>query len=485
MALAKRSLVKDGTAIDCSAQKHIDDIENKRKKRPCDDAYKYDDKSFLPQKKRIHGPPQSSQLPQPPPPSSSASIPLAQQSLSGARMQLRQSSDEQDDETLIRETQAALKSLSGNWPGGSLYKHEINDENPTFQNLFEEQKNNAARKMSPTISTTTAATAADPFYNGHYDGGGKDDYIFRDYHQSGGGSNKARSDLKSLQKFRRIDKDDRHSKDKGSHVIVSNYQPHDFTELVDDSSSELHTDGGGDPSKDDSGMHRPVAYSNSYMMAKSNDTYVAYPRSTAPFSQSSAFKPLTDSRRGYGGQHHDGVYGYGPPPQHDMDETDKLRMQIKEEDSTTKSMDSPDSKHYTILQPAGVDSKAASVLQDIAREGVVSVAAVSSTSSPGCVTSTTPNDHNNNINNINSNKVAYVMDHRVMVPPFSPGSINRGKMYLKIYLVRVGHIYVGSSLNFKAYAGKSGYEFYGCKRICCQKRKLVYCGNFAKKKCYQ
>jgi hypothetical protein len=42
---------------------------------------------------------------------------------------------------------------------------------------------------------------------------------------------------------------------------------------------------------------------------------------------------------------------------------------------------SPDtnSKQYTILQPAGVGSRAASAIQDIAREGVVSVAAVSST----------------------------------------------------------------------------------------------------------
>ena len=46
------------------------------------------------------------------------------------------------------------------------------------------------------------------------------------------------------------------------------------------------------------------------------------------------------------------------------------------------SIGSPDanSKQYTILQPAGLGSRAASAIQDIAREGVVSVTAISNTS---------------------------------------------------------------------------------------------------------
>ncbi|PSN54603.1 hypothetical protein C0J52_07400 [Blattella germanica] len=67
-----------------------------------------------------------------------------------------------DDETLIRETEAALKSLSGSWPGprGSFYnrgitEHEDRFESPTFENLFEEKKVN--NKMSPSSSSSSSS----------------------------------------------------------------------------------------------------------------------------------------------------------------------------------------------------------------------------------------------------------------------------------------------------------------------------------------
>lgn len=67
-----------------------------------------------------------------------------------------------DDETLIRETEAALKSLSGSWPGprSSFYsrgitEHEDRFESPTFENLFEEKKVNS--KMSPSSSSSSSS----------------------------------------------------------------------------------------------------------------------------------------------------------------------------------------------------------------------------------------------------------------------------------------------------------------------------------------
>ena len=67
-----------------------------------------------------------------------------------------------DDETLIRETEAALKSLSGSWPGPrtSFYsrgitEHEDRFESPTFENLFEEKKVN--NKMSPSSSSSSSS----------------------------------------------------------------------------------------------------------------------------------------------------------------------------------------------------------------------------------------------------------------------------------------------------------------------------------------
>lgn len=56
-----------------------------------------------------------------------------------------------------------------------------------------------------------------------------------------------------------------------------------------------------------------------------------------------------------------------------------------------KPIDSPDSKQYTTLQPAGIGSRAASVLKDIVRDGVLSVSAVGS-SLTDTVSSTTAND---------------------------------------------------------------------------------------------
>lgn len=405
MALVKRALTKDTHHLD-QPLKQPDDVENaKRKKRASreDENYKHEDKIFMLQKKRVLGPPPNT----------------------NARQHIgRQNSEDQDDETLIRETQAALKNLSGNWPGGSIYKISDQDENPTFQNLFEE-KNNGGRKMSPTISTTISN---ENMIDSHQY---KDEYIFKDF------NGKCRSDLKNFHKCRR-DKDDfmmaqqqQQHRHKEKHP-VSHYQPHDFTELVDDSSNELHIDiASTNGNKDENGLTQ-------HGMPKRDDrTYnLTYSGSRPTFSQSSAFKPIAENRKN--GHGLIGPYpteatfvSYPHECSHSMNgcgensegvsdsvcsDKDKIivKSQIKEEDPS-KPVDSPDSKHYTILQPAGVGSKAASVMQDIAREGVVSVAAVSSTSSPGLgsVSSTTVGD-----------KPSY-MDR--IVPAFSPGSMNRGK----------------------------------------------------------
>lgn len=380
MAVAKRSLMKDPN-VDSHFMKKTDDYDiTKRKKRTGRDDelnYKSDEKFFFMQKKHNIGPAQTNRT-----------------------HMNRQNSDEQDDETLIRETQAALKSLSGSWPDsrGSLYKISDQDENPTFQNLFDDKHN--GHKMSPTISTTTGA-------EGVIDVQYKDGYLYKDFNL------KCRPDIKCLQKFRREkDESQLQQRHKDSTKSNSQYQPHDFTELVDDSSGELMDIGGA---KDD--FNRRDIKGDMYYNCTMRPT----------FSQTSAFKPLGDVRKNCptniaGSYSLDNSYGnYGSDTQVNLCEGETknekkkntLKSPIKEEDAA-KSVDSPDSKHYTILQPAGVGSKAASVIEDVAREGVVSVSAVSSTSSPenSAVSSTTVND-----------KLVYDR----MVPPFSPGSINKGK----------------------------------------------------------
>lgn len=391
MAVAKRSLMKDPNA-DSHFLKKTDDYDiTKRKKRTSRDDelnYKPDEKYFFMQKKHNIGPPQPNRT-----------------------HMNRQNSDEQDDETLIRETQAALKSLSGGWPDsrGSLYKIGDQDENPTFQNLFDDKHN--GHKMSPTISTTTGT-------EGGMDVQYKDGYLYKDF------SMKCRSDIKSLQKFRR-DKDESILQQRHKELAKCNsqYQPHDFTELVDDSSGELMDIGGV---KDDFNR-RDIK----------GDMYVNYNCTMRPtFSQLSAFKPLVDNRKNCptnippGTYPIDNSYGtYGSDGQVNLCESDTktdkrknaLKSHIKEEEAA-KPVGSPDSKHYTILQPAGVGSKAASVIEDVARDGVVSVSAVSSTSSPdiSTVSSTTVND-----------KLMYDR----MVPPFSPGSINKGESMQTVTII--------------------------------------------------
>ncbi|XP_037884411.1 uncharacterized protein LOC119634377 [Glossina fuscipes] len=69
----------------------------------------------------------------------------------------KEEQEQEDDETLIRETQAALKSLSGSWPAearNNPYRLNEQDENPpAFQNLFEENRkqkeNDQARMNAP------------------------------------------------------------------------------------------------------------------------------------------------------------------------------------------------------------------------------------------------------------------------------------------------------------------------------------------------
>lgn len=379
MALAKRSLMKEQT-IDHSVVKTEENEILKRRKRPVrdDEIYKQDEKQYYPQKKRALGAPQNNRQHNP-----------------------RQNSEDQDDETLIRETQAALKSLSGSFPDsrGSLFKINDQDESPAFQNLFEVKNN--ARRMSPIISTANNQSFAE-----------SNDYLYRDP--------KNRNDIRNYQKHRR-DEYAASSKNRlDSMKSHSQYQSHDFNELMDDSSGELqidmvngvHKDDGSYVGKSSSGEER----------CKNNEVYLNYPgHRGAQFSQNSAFRPPIDKRASGLSLPMTNPYlhsesGYGPYAP-DMSGVmggngDKeVKMHIKDEE-LSKSADSPDSKHYTILQPA-VGSKAASVMQDIAREGVVSVPAVSSSTSSPELTSTMATD-----------KIAY---DRPM-PPFSPGSSSKGNI---------------------------------------------------------
>ncbi|XP_055681980.1 myelin transcription factor 1 isoform X2 [Lutzomyia longipalpis] len=364
MALAKRSSALKEEYHEPPVKNEIDCCDNgKRKKRP---SREEEERQSFAQKKRALG--------------ISQQVPL--------RGIQKQNSEDQDDETLIRETQAALKSLSGSWPDSQRNPYRMNeqDENPpAFQNLFEE--NHQDHKLSPTTPLPSANHIES------HGGNLKDVITLRD------------KKSEQMQTARR-----RANREEGDGKVRDKYYPSpDFNELVDDSSNDLEIDisEGGD--KDD---HRQEKLRNSG-------------HTKAPYGSVSAFKPPSDMIRKNGSIAPIAIgpfpaeatfVGYPEEPQpilHQEHMSTFVDEKIKKEEDSGKSIGSPDSKQYTILQPAGVGSRAASVMQDIAREGVVSVAAVSSTSSPGLV----PNAQNAPSGSVGT--------ERAGPPSFSPGSINR------------------------------------------------------------
>lgn len=122
------------------------------------------------------------------------------------------------DETLIRETEAALKNLSGSWPGprGSSYNRK-QEESPAFENLFDEKKANV--KLSPSSSSSSGSNENACSL--------KDVITLRDQHEE---------DDKS------IERKSKETRTKRQIKAETQYEPPDFNELVDDSSNELEID---------------------------------------------------------------------------------------------------------------------------------------------------------------------------------------------------------------------------------------------------
>lgn len=347
MALSKRPLTKD------SEMQKPEDQEIKRKKR----STRSDNDENVTNKQLTTAMDQEK-----------LSTPLPQKKRSLPPMMVngktaKHGSDEQaDDETLIRETQAALKSLSGSWSDtrSSLYRLNDQDENPQFQNLFEEQK-----------------------------------------HQ--------KYDNRSLLSLKR---------------------------------------------ESDSFMYFPRQKENDQDRVNSQNDFDNGDKKRIPFSQASAFKPPIDVKRStpngvlpmpytysYSGDS-SAFISYPPSAAtNSMMQSDKHEKCLKDnhnEEENLKTLDTPDTKQYTTLQPAGVGSRAASVLQDMHRsEGVFAAVTPStgqqqqhSSSSPsGMVSSTTTNDK------MNMNPA---FEHTIQPPTFSPGSLSRGEFLFTMFVFWLG-----------------------------------------------
>lgn len=358
---------------------HDSSVDDKRRKRPSTEDQCESPKSIvLPQKKRVL-------------PTSSASSPPAKKT---QKVTSVSSSPDEGvaDENLIRETEAALKNLSGSWPGprGSSYKKQ-QEESPAFENLFDEKK--ASVKLSPSASSNSSSDNACSL---------KDVITLREQHEE--------MDERGLKtggktvKIKQEQTDDSVGKTKIKAVIKPepSYKPPDFNELVDDSSNELEIDM-SEAASDKNEEKEEVKLKDELKSrfpddSSSQPVYHGFPRPVAttasPFSSNSAFRPpqtKSSTLTNLGPFPAEATFvGYPPsveqPP---VTTEDKIKpsLPIKSDDSqadaSTVGIKSPETvnKHYTILQPAGAGSRAANVLQEAARDGVPSVSAVSSASS--------------------------------------------------------------------------------------------------------
>lgn len=413
-----------------------------------------------------------------------------------------------DNETLIRETEADLKSLSGSWPGPrhafynrGMAETEDRFEPPEFENLFDEKK-----KGVPSLSSSSACSGGSENSSCSL----KDVITLRDQQDAKNAKQESRltngnqsrqehakstANPKSTVKPVKEEKDQPQktaqgknyleslikienvcdtiqsqakTKTKGEDAEKSNdkfpngqrYEP-DFNELVDDSSNELEIDmsetddrgiksdkskkkdvddnretktcnNRGDQSKPEKGKPAspttfpPATFRDGKEQPKiSNNidlqnspigpfpagaTFVGYPPASAPPGSRlpPEEKPST-------------VCLLPLKPTTTKAEPEDTSSNVTSSKMSVASPENPSSKQYTILQPAGAGSRAASAIQDVAREGVLSVPAVSSTSSK-------------NQTLASADSSTSTKNESRALGSLSPPNIARGKLRLQLFI---------------------------------------------------
>lgn len=238
---------------------------------------------------------------------------------------------DEDDESLIRKTQAALKTLSGSWPRDQSPAHsgDENEDANGFENLFDDKRSEKMLPSSPSPSSESADASQKSFPTHHQ----VDDQI-------NGGSENEESTRKSHRSDReRSYEDSKHAK------YSNNYDAPSFDELVDSSSNELEIDMSDrnddkyDDERDSKQRRKEIVSVNKQSL------YNAYKAATAalPYSTQSAFKPPAEVKHRLHGAIPSEPFG-GYSNDHE------------------KSHKGP--KQYTVLQPAGAGSRAATALQE-------------------------------------------------------------------------------------------------------------------------
>uniref|UniRef100_A0A1I8MMY6 Uncharacterized protein n=2 Tax=Musca domestica TaxID=7370 RepID=A0A1I8MMY6_MUSDO len=229
----------------------------------------------------------------------------------------KSTNEDQDDETLIRETQAALKSLSGSWPeAGRNNPYRLNeqdDQPPAFQNLFEEKQKQKENDQA-RVNTQNQEQDTAPY--------GYDDRKKSAFSQA--------SAFKPPQDMKR-----------NGYPNVNPYASSYSNGVADVTSSSY------------------MGYHHSHSTASI--------LSNRPMERISPVEPIKV----------------------------ESEMGQKSQDEATKQ--------YTILQPAGLGSRAASVMQDISRDGPVSSSMMTAGNEPHITSSSSV----------------------INQPSYSPSSLNR------------------------------------------------------------
>lgn len=413
-----------------------------------------------------------------------------------------------DNETLIRETEADLKSLSGSWPGPrhAFYNRGIAEaedrfESPEFENLFDEKKNGVQSVTSSTASSGCSDNSSCSL---------KDVITLRDQQDAKNAKQESRltngnqgkqentrssTNSKSVVKSQKEEKEQHQKSSQEKNYLESlikienvcdsiqsqaktksrseqgdksnekfpngqRYEP-DFNELVDDSSNELEIDMSeaedranksekhkkkeGDEKKEIKGGNSCGSQQKpEKVKANSTATFNAPTTTFRDGKEQPKLANNLDLQNSPIGPFPAGAtfVGYPPatapgvrlPPEEKPSTACLIPLKVtpakvEPEDSSTNvtsskisvsSPETPVSKQYTILQPAGAGSRAASAIQDVAREGVVSVPAVSSTS---VAVSSTQNQTTASADSSSSIK----SDGSRTIGSLSPSSIARGK----------------------------------------------------------
>lgn len=255
--------------------------------------------------------------------------------LSACRPQPFRQQDEIDD-TLIQETQAALKTLSGSCSRdqSSTHSGDDNDDANGFENLFEDKRSDKMLPSSPSQSSESADTSQKN-YSLHRQ--------IEEHNTNGANDTDDRKQFQRSEREKSNDDYDRHNK------YSNNYDAPNFDEFVDSSSNELEIDmSDRNDDKFDDDRESNHKRKNEMISVNKQSLYNAYKAATAslPYSTQSAFKPPAEVKHR--------IHGPSLPSEpfggysNDHDKSSLLK----------------NSKQYTVLQPAGASSRAATALQE-------------------------------------------------------------------------------------------------------------------------